>query len=297
MCHVKVSVNDGDPWLEGGVYIFYTFRFLWSLAYRSLNMKHLLSVVLTPLLIIGYGNTSAGLIYSPSVVTDTETMLSWSLFNLQENGDSQGYRVATIQETAQLFLHYAPPDSGGVLPDYNPSFGGVSHYNTSGDGMSFSVSWESCWHETCLNTQPPTLLNALESTVAFDLICGHEEGLIALVSNEIDFSQVLLTSNHFSNQYEMSWGAESGIISESIEPYLPIHNYDYTLVSKPSSHPYPNPYYTENHEVRIGGYLMVRSVPEPEVWKMVLLGLTGLTIIIRRENKKLKFHGFFEGFR
>ena len=69
-------------------------------------------------------SAKAALVYSTGEVRDTKSNLSWKYFESLTAGESLGYSPATVGQTSELFLHYAPPNSGGVLPGYTPLWGG-----------------------------------------------------------------------------------------------------------------------------------------------------------------------------
>lgn len=87
-------------------------------------MNKTIQMVVAAVLALSAVSAKAALVYSTGEVRDTQSNLSWKYFPSITAGESLGYSAATVGQTSELFLHYAPPDSGGVLPGYNPPWGG-----------------------------------------------------------------------------------------------------------------------------------------------------------------------------
>jgi hypothetical protein len=223
----------------------------------------------------------AELEYSPSQVFDPESGLSWRVFDTLATGQAAGFAAATVDQTAELFLHYAPPDSGGVLPGYHPlsgddwTVGKVTDYTTSGNGRSYSVSWEGLYLDETGSYRPPSLIN-LGSNVHWEGVPKAEAGssLVALALDGVGWSPVLISSTITANQYGLAWGREEGIIDP-----IPDQFSGCRLSVSEEYGPTCSFILDDSGAFKIGGYLMVSSVPEPSIPASLLVGIAGLVLL------------------
>lgn len=199
-------------------------------------------------------SAKAELVYTTGKVLDTESNLSWKYFESLTAGESLGYSPATVGQTSALFLHYAPPDSGGALPGYTPSVGGVVDYTTSGDGMMFSISWQGSYYDPKPYV-PPSLIDSFGYTFSHDGMgpgSDYWTKLIPFVADDVGWLPVLIQSTYAANQYGNIWGNEKGIIDPGV-----------------------------TDAIGASGYLMVSSIPEPSISTLLLLGIGGLGLLAR----------------
>ena len=204
------------------------------------------------------GNAKATLVYSPGEVRDTQSNLSWKYFESFTAGESSGYSPATVGQTSELFLHYAPPDSGGVLPGYAPTYGGVVDYTTSGDGMMFSISWEGTYYDPKPYV-PPSLIDSFGYTISYGgggPSTDYVSKLTPFVADDVGWLPVLVQSTFAANQYGNIWGNEKGIINPGVAD-----------------------------AIGAAGYLMVNSIPEPPISALLLLGIGGLGLLARHRAR------------
>ena len=206
------------------------------------------------------GSSRAELVYSWGQVRDTDSHLSWKYFKSLTEGQSLGYSPATVGQTSELFLHYAPPDSGGVLPGYTPTPGWrVVDYITSGDGMMFSLSWQDDYYYQTVFF-PPSFLDSFGYTSRyFSAGAGavYERTILgALVADDTGWVPVKIESSYDQNHYGYVWGTEKGIINPGVAD-----------------------------AIGASGYLMVRSIPEPSISTLMLLGIGGLGLLARHRAR------------
>ncbi|HEY6527868.1 MAG TPA: hypothetical protein VIZ65_04170 [Cellvibrionaceae bacterium] len=231
--------------------------------------------------IIFYSAAShAELIYSPNTVLDTATGTTWRAYSTVEAGLSNGFKPATVDQTAALFLDYAPLNSGGKLPGYNPEVGGIKSMTTSEDGTSFSVSYDSSYLYE--GSSPPSLLKAFGHNVEFGGSGPGVEGvlsLVGLVQDGNSWTSVLLRHSGAADQYGKTWGTIVGVIDPPDELFLGIK--EYVVCSGGCTHFDGNPYLDSSGAVKLGGYLMVSSVPELPPAISLFAGLLLLSLFIK----------------
>lgn len=219
--------------------------------------------------------------YLPNAVFDSESGLYWRLFGTREQGQAAGFSWASVDQTAGLFLHYAPPDAKGELPGYNPDWGGILSYATSGDGMSYSFSWESSDYFD--NYLPPILSDPFGHNLAYG---GgwprslYTEALLASISSEMGRAiPVLFRDARQSDQYGWHAGEVEGIIDPTPEsigcPCYYLDPRDFTRKTVD--------YYNDDGTLKTAGYLMVSNVPEPTPQLLFLAGIAG--IVLRRRTQ------------
>ncbi|AAZ97911.1 hypothetical protein Tbd_1958 [Thiobacillus denitrificans ATCC 25259] len=215
--------------------------------------------------------------YFPDAVFDSESGLYWRLFETLEQGEAAGFSWASVDQTADLFLHYAPPDANGTLPGYDPDWGGILSYTTSGDGMSYSFTWESSYDYD--NYLPPLLSDPLGYSISYGTPGPHSpmtDALLAQVSGDNQEAvTVLLRDVTQADQYGWIAGEVEGIIdppSQSIDdcpcPFYDERTAAITMVD----------YYNDDGSLNIAGYLMVSSVPEPTPPALFLAGIAGIAL-------------------
>jgi hypothetical protein len=236
--------------------------------------------------IIFYSAAShAELIYSPNTVLDTATGTTWRAYSTVEAGLSNGFKPATVDQTAALFLHFAPPDSGGKLPGYNPEVGGIKSMVTSEDGTSFSLSYESSY--LYKGSSPPSLIDAFGYNVEFG---GQGPGsyrifsLVGLVQDGDSWASVLIRDSGAANQYGKVWGNNLGVINPAENLFLGLT--DYFICMNGCSHFDGNPYLDSSGAIKLGGYLMVSSVPELPPAISLFTGLMLLSLLVKTNRLK-----------
>lgn len=253
-------------------------RSIWS---RSCKLLRLATVGSITLFATG---AQAVLVYSSGEVFDPESNLSWKAFQTLDAGAAAGYAAASVAQTSELFLHYAPPDSGGVLPGYTNTSSRVTEYITSGDGTSFAISWESYYY-TSVGYRPPSLLDAFGFNISYDASGPGIKGgnaLIPLVADGGAWVPVLLRSTVAGNQYGNVWGVEEGAINPDAS-LIPV-NGGFTKCD-PYCYDIPNPYFNDTGALKLGGYLMVSSVPEPSNHVLLLIGVGSVMLFARRRRR------------
>lgn len=216
--------------------------------------------------------------YLPNAVFDSQSGLYWRHFETLEQGQSLGFDWASADQTADLFLHYAPPDTDGRLPGYDPEWGGILSYTTSGDGTSYAFTWESTYDLD--NYLPPVLSDPFGYN--FDYGGGapyltHTKVLLTSVSGDMGQGvPVLFRDGLQANQYGWIAGEVEGIIDPTSESLgCPCYYYDvYTGETAEAD------YYNDDGGLKVAGYLMVSSVPEPSHQVLFLAGIAG--IVLRR---------------
>lgn len=218
--------------------------------------------------------------YLPNAVFDAESGLYWRLFETLDQGQAAGFSWASVDQTANLFLHYAPPDANGTLPGYDPDWGGILSYTTSGDGMSYSFTWESTY--MLENYLPPVLSGPFGDTISYGMPAPNSfitHALMVEVSGAESGDEpvpVLFRKATAADQYGYIYGSVEGIIdppSESID-VCPCYYYV-------DGEAFEVDYYNDDGSLKIAGYLMVSSVPEPSQHVLFLAGIAG--IILRRK--------------
>lgn len=222
-------------------------------------------------------SANAEISYSPNTVFDTESGLYWRLFETLEEGQSAGFSWASVAQTADLFLHYAPPDAEGTLPGYEPDWGGIVSYTTSGDGMSYAFSWESSYDFE--NYLPPVLSGPFGYNISYGIPGPRSvmtDVLIAQVSGDNHQAvPVLFRDAIQADQYGWIAGEVEGIIDpprESID-VCPCYYYDYGDGETKTID-----YYNADGTLKTAGYLMVSSVPEPSHHVLFLAGIAGIAL-------------------
>ena len=251
---------------------------IWS---RSCKLLRLAAVASTTLFAT---SAQAELVYSSDKVFDTESNLSWKAFEILDAGAAAGYAAASVAQTSELFLHYAPPDSEGVLPGYTPTSGGVTDYVTSSDGTSFAISWQSSYYFVD-DYQAPSLLDAFGANISYASVGPYSESgiaLIPLIADGETWLPVLLRSTGTANQYGDVWGVEEGAINPD-SSLIPIDGIFYEC--RDFCYEIPNPYFDDTGALKLGGYLMVSSVPEPSNYALFLLGAGSVMLFAQRRRR------------
>jgi hypothetical protein len=233
----------------------------------------------------------AELIYSPKTVLDSATGITWRAYSTVEAGLLNGFKPATVEQTATLFLDYAPLNSGGKLPGYNPEVGGVTSMITSEDGTSFSVSTDSSYHYKGFN--PPSLLDAFGHNVEYGGGGGyHVSSLLSLVKDGDGWASVLIQHNGHNNQYGEAFSDLIGVINPSEKLFQWYEDY-YSVCPDICYVQEGNPYRDVSGALKIGGYLMVSSVPELPSIISLFTGVLCLSLFLKakhlkydRQNKK-----------
>lgn len=218
--------------------------------------------------------------YLANAVFDTESGLYWRRFDKLEQGQALGFSWASVTQTADLFLHYAPPDADGNLPGYNhePGRARILSYTTSGDGMSYAFTWDADYYS--LNYLPPVLSNPFGHNIYYgnQPFGNYTDALLAWLSGDIGQPvPVLFRDVTYHNQYGYASGAVEGIInppSESTDVCPPCNYYD-----PETGFGYPVDYYKNDGSLKVAGYLMVgSSVPEPSHHVLFLAGIAGIAL-------------------
>ncbi|HEY6527867.1 MAG TPA: hypothetical protein VIZ65_04165 [Cellvibrionaceae bacterium] len=227
----------------------------------------------------------AELIYSPKTVLDTATGTTWREYSTLEAGILNGFKPATVEQTATLFLDYAPRNSGGKLPGYNPEVGGVISMMTSEDGTSFSISTDSSWYYK--RFYPPSLLDAFGHNVEYGGGFGyHVSSLLSLVKDGDGWASVLIQHNDVNNQYGEARSYLIGVINPSEELFQWYE--DYYIVCPDICYVHEgNPYRDVSGALKIGGYLMVSSVPELPSIISLFAGVLCLSLFLKAKHLKI----------
>lgn len=249
--------------------------------------------------IIFPGSLQAALEYRESEVYDSRTNLVWKHFDTGDVGVSHGYKVATIEQLAGLFLSYAPLDSGGELPGYAPDVGGVASYTVREDGREFSVSWRSSYYWD--NFAPPSLLDGLQPSVEFGdgMFAPGTDALLTLVADGENYVPVLLRSVYYGDQYGLIWGDEEGVIGVDESYFQPASFFDNYCQRYAYGCEWGqgSPYVDDAGGLITQGVLMVSSVPEPDGASLFLFGGALLVAGSIKKSMRSRDDGSFLGTR